>query len=60
MIAIGERSEERRDTKKAKRGIYRARRDRESEEERQTRRQTRLERRRYAAMNTEQWHNLTQ
>ena len=36
--------------------LYRARRDRESEEERQTK----LERRRYAAMNTEQRRNVTQ
>ena len=56
MIVNGKRSKERRETKKVKREAYRARRDRESEEEWQTR----LERRRYAAMNTEQRRNLTQ
>ena len=56
MIVNGERSKERRETKKVKREAYRARRDRESEEEWQTR----LERRRYAAMSAEQWCSLTQ
>ena len=59
MIVNGERSKERRETKKVKREAYRARRDRESEEEWQTR----LERRRYAAMSTEgsdTYRNLVQ
>ena len=56
MIVNGER----RETKKMKRTIYSARRDRESEEERQTRleRHGEYERCRYAAMNTKQWRNL--
>ena len=48
------RGEEREERLRKRREAYRARRDRESEEEWQTR----LERRRYAAMNTKQQHNL--
>ena len=51
-----EREARREERLRRRREVYRARRDRESKEEWQTR----LERCRYAAMNTEQQRNLTQ
>ena len=48
--------EDREERLRKRREVYRARRDRESEEEQQTI----LERCRYAAVNTGQWRNLTQ